>query len=149
MKYHPKFAKGSGSRCRALLRKFSVKEFLERRRSARRTTNLVVRTPKPFTPRLIYPWKDPLKSPWWEYVLGGTWADPIGRDGKLFRRRFRATHKFFMELVSKVKELFPDHAKKDAAGGTSFCRKVGPVLTCENSFRWNWGINLYGGSTSI
>lgn len=119
MKYHPKFAKGSGSRCRALLRKFSVKEFLERRRSARRTTNLVVRTPKPFTPRLIYPWKDPLKSPWWEYVLGGTWADPIGRDGKLFRRRFRATHKFFMELVSKVKELFPDHAKKDAAGKQS------------------------------
>jgi Plant transposon protein len=38
------------------------------------------------------------------------------RDGKSFWARFRTTHEFFLSLVSKAKELFPQHAKKDALG---------------------------------
>ena len=71
---------------------------------------------KKFVPRLIYPRRDPRCSMWWEYVLGGTWADPSRRDGKSFRARFRTTHEFFMNLVVQAKELFPNHEKKDALG---------------------------------
>ena len=70
----------------------------------------------------MYPKRDPRNSQWWEYVLGGTYADPRSRDGKTFRARFRTTHEFFLTLVIKAKELFPDHSKKDALG-----RSPGPI----------------------
>ena len=54
--------------------------------------------------------------------MGGTWADPVSRDGKLFCRRFRTTHEFFMDLVEKSKVLFPNHSINDAAG-----RKSAPI----------------------
>ena len=103
---------------------FNVKSFLVRRRIARdeeaQLVNIPVR-PK-FVSRLVYPKKDPKASQWWEYVLGGTWADPLSRDGKTFHSRFRTTHKFFLNLVVQAKELFSNHGKKDALG-----RKSGPI----------------------
>lgn len=103
---------------------FSVKEFLNRRKIKRMLPVEIAANPvcKKFRSRLIYPKKDPRNSMWWEYVLGGTWADPSSRDGKTFRGRFRTTHDFFLSLVVKVKELFPFHAKKDALG-----KSPGPI----------------------
>ena len=99
---------------------FDIKVFLMKRKLQR---ELAVASPKDgrikkkkFVPRLVYPKKDPKLSMWWEYVLGGTWADMTGRDGKAFRQRFRVTHEFFLNLVVRAKELFPNHAKRDAVG---------------------------------
>ena len=99
--------KSSGSR---LVVPFNVKSFLVRRRIARDEESQLVNIPvRPkFVSRLVYPKKDPKASQWWEYVLGGTRADPLSRDGKTFRSRFRTTHEFFLNLVVQAKELFPN-----------------------------------------
>ena len=106
---------------------FDVKEFLKRRKFRRQISweNELIqmqRSRKKFAPRLIFPRRDPRCSMWWEYVLGGTWADPSSRDGKSFRARFRTTHEFFINLVVQAKELFPNHEKRDALG-----RRPGPI----------------------
>ena len=116
--------KATAPRSLSLKKRFCVKEFLKQRKLKRETNALVDGKPpiKKFVSRLVYPKRDPRQSPWWEYVLGGTWADPISRDGKTFRCRFRTTHEFFLELVVRAKELFPTHAKRDALG-----RSPGPI----------------------
>ena len=70
---------------------------------------------------------------WWEYVFGGMYADPISRDGKLFRRRFRVSHEFFEGLVEKAKELFPDFEKKDGCG-----RQAAPSRSLPRSLQCVW-----------
>ena len=105
--------------------KFNVTEFLQRRKLAREAFTPVQTNPitaKKFVQRKVFIRRNPRASMWWEYVLGGTWADPISRDGKLFRRRFRVSHEFFEGLVEKAKELFPDFEKKDGCG-----RQVAPI----------------------
>ena len=112
---------------------FCSTKFLERRRalrqnkeeSSRRTKEMEemkvgrLRKKIPFRKRLVYVKKNPKNSLWWEYVMGGSYADPTSRDGKAFRARFRTTHSFFLDLVEKAKELFPKHKKKDAIGKSS------------------------------
>jgi hypothetical protein len=124
-----KFYKYKNLRMRALRssgdeKSFNVKDFLKRRKLMRQNPEEIKIGPKEkkFVPRLVYPRRDPKSSMWWEYVLGGTWADPTSRDGKTFRRRFRTTHDFFLGLVVRAKELFPMHSKPDALG-----RRPGPI----------------------
>ena len=102
---------------------FDVKDFLKRRKllCEQRLREVIpiqmnqVKV-KNIRPRLVFKRRDINHSQWWEYVQGGTWADAKSRDGKLSRRRFRVSHEFFLGLVEKAKELFPDYAKHDGCG---------------------------------
>lgn len=60
--------------------------------------------------RLSYPREDPKISPWFKYLGTGPWSDTTHRDGKLFRRRFRVPHAFFLEMVRecRAKQTFPE-----------------------------------------
>jgi hypothetical protein len=83
---------------------FNCVQWMKRRKQLREAKlNIPVRnnqTPvkRLFSPRLVYPIRQPKQGKYWEYTLGGTYADPTSRDGIIFRRRFRVPYVFLLNL---------------------------------------------------
>jgi len=84
--------------------RFDVVNLIRRRIEQRRTAQRVgILKPKAVRSRLVYERKDYKASPWWIYVLGGYYKNPVTREGKLFRARFRVPY----AIVELATEWFP------------------------------------------
>ena len=75
-----------------------------------------VRSPPAKRCRKVYDRVDYKQCGWWKMLGRATSADPLHRDGKLFRRRFRVPFPMFGKLLLLVKAWFPEKRSTDVAG---------------------------------
>lgn len=112
-------------------------KFLQRSRQRRASQARVVKTKAPTVRRPYSEWyfkekRPPEQSDWFKYNAVGLWSDPAHARGKIFRRRFRVPHHFFLELLLKID--FDDsfislRATEDCTGKKSSCTCL-LVLAC-------------------
>ena len=84
-------------------------------RECKKMKNNSIDVKKKFRSRLVYPKRDCRLSPWWEYTLGGAYADPESRDEKHFRNRFRVPYSFYKKLLEMAEPWYPKRLAADLA----------------------------------